>query len=91
MSDESLWDAMERLRISTIGGLDRLDAHVEKIKDLGAAHECPWVGECRCVQDGSLCGCLHQHGEHGAAPLEYDGACTRCSCTGFDQIPGDPS
>lgn len=29
---ESLWDAMERLRLSTISGLDRLDALVADVK-----------------------------------------------------------
>lgn len=28
MTDDSLWGAMERLRLSTVAGLDRLDAMI---------------------------------------------------------------
>ena len=48
-------------------------------------HDCPWVGECGCIRDGSLCTCSHQHGEHGAAPVDYDGECTVCDCSCFDK------
>ena len=37
--NESLWDAMERLRLSTSHGLDELDAHVEALKARGVADE----------------------------------------------------
>lgn len=30
---ESLWDAMERLRLSTISGMDRLEAGIAEIKE----------------------------------------------------------
>lgn len=50
----------------------------------GVEHECPWVGGCRCADDGSLCRCSHQHGDHGDAPIEYESACTQCDCAFFD-------
>ncbi|UOR02038.1 hypothetical protein MUN77_01520 [Leucobacter allii] len=31
--DESLWDAMERLRLSTVAGMDRLEAGIAEIKE----------------------------------------------------------
>ena len=51
----------------------------------GLTHDCPWVGGCHCVQDGSLCTCSHQHGDHGEAPIEYDSACTQCTCPTFNR------
>lgn len=33
MSDDSVFGAMERLRLGAIAGLDRLEAHVEKHRD----------------------------------------------------------
>lgn len=33
MSDESLWDAMERLRLSTVAGVDRLEAGIADLQD----------------------------------------------------------
>jgi len=33
MSDESLGDAMERLRLSTVAGVDRLEAMVADLQD----------------------------------------------------------
>lgn len=49
----------------------------------GLPHDCPWVGACGCVENGSVCVCSHQHGMHGNAPVDYDGACTECACERF--------
>ncbi len=39
-------------------------------------HECPWVGECRCVEDVSLCTCGHQKPYHArladSGPTEHE-------------------
>lgn len=47
-------------------------------------HDCPWIGRCRCAEDGSLCTCSHQHGDHGVAPIEFYSGCTQCECEAFD-------
>lgn len=49
-------------------------------------HPCPWVGgisSCECIEDQSLCHCLHQKGMHGDAPMEYETDCTECDCDSF--------
>ena len=84
MTDDSLWGAMERLRLSTTAGIDQLEAGIATIRGR-VEHDCPWVGGCKCVEEGSLCGCSHQHSEHGEG-FDYDGGCMKCPCDSFKRV-----
>lgn len=89
MTDESLWGAMERLRVSTVAGIDQLEAgiaaHKEAARITIPEHDCPWVGTCHCVREGSLCRCSHQKSDHGSG-WDYEGRCAGCPCEAFRAV-----